>query len=372
MARCICGVPFHPVDAAGRIRDGQGRPAVTVDVHAHVMTPAVDALTRNCPERAGEPQARLRTMGQASVDHNAKVMIPAAMPKLTQLEERLADMDAMGVDVQVVSPSPNQYHYWADRELAAEIVRLQNEDIAGIAARAPARIVGLGAIALQHPELAVEQLRVAVKTLGFRGVEISTTVGGKDLSDPAFNPVWAEAEALGALIFVHPLGCSLGDRLQPHYLSNTVGQPVETAVALSHLIFGGVLDRHPGLKICAAHGGGYLPTYLGRAGHAWSHRPDAKSMAHPPRWYLDKIWFDSLVYEPDCLRMLIDQVGAGQVVIGTDYPFDMGFYDIHPMLAQVPGLTDDERAGILGGNLLRLLGLDPAAFAPADQQETAR
>jgi aminocarboxymuconate-semialdehyde decarboxylase len=153
------------------------------------------------------------------------------------------------------------------------------------------------------------------------------------------------------------MGCSLGERLAPSYLSNSVGQPVETAVALSHLIFGGVLDRHAGLKICAAHGGGYLPTYAGRAEHAYQERPDARTMAHPPSEYLSRIWFDCLVYSPQALKALIDQVGVSQVVVGTDYPFDMGYYDIHSLIARVTGLSGADRAALLGGTAAKLLGL---------------
>jgi aminocarboxymuconate-semialdehyde decarboxylase len=151
------------------------------------------------------------------------------------------------------------------------------------------------------------------------------------------------------------MGCSLGERLAPAYLSNSVGQPVETAVALSHLIFGGVLDRHPALKICAAHGGGFLPTYIGRAEHAFKTRSDAHTMAEAPSAYLRRIWFDSLVYTPDGLWHLIEQVGVGQVVVGTDYPFDMGHYDIDALVGGVSGIDAAERAAILSGNADRLL-----------------
>jgi aminocarboxymuconate-semialdehyde decarboxylase len=202
----------------------------------------------------------------------------------------------------------------------------------------------------------VEQLDDAAKRLGLRGFEMSTAVNERDLSDPSLEPVWAKAEELGCLIFIHPMGCSLGERLQLAYLSNSIGQPVETAVALAHLIFGGVLDRHAGLKVCAAHGGGFLPTYVGRADHAHRIRPDARTMARPPSEYLRQIFFDSLVYSPGALRRLIDQVGTDQVVVGTDYPFDMGHYDIHA-LVRATDLAAEQRAAILGGNAARLLGL---------------
>jgi aminocarboxymuconate-semialdehyde decarboxylase len=279
------------------------------------------------------------------------------MPRMA-IEARLRDMDAMGVDIQIVSPSPNHYHYWAPADLAEELTRIKNEAVAAHVAQAPDRLIGLGDISLQHPALAVGQLRHAVKQLGFKGVEISSTVEGAELSDRKFDPVWAAAEELGALVFIHPMGCSLEERLAPAYLSNHVGQPVEHAVALSHLIFGGVLDRHQRLRIVAAHGGGYLPAHLGRADHAWAQRPDAHSCAHRPSSYLSRLTFDSLVYNSTDLALLIERAGIGNVVVGTDYPFDMGHYDIHGLVADVPGLSDADRAAILSGNLLKLMGLE--------------
>jgi aminocarboxymuconate-semialdehyde decarboxylase len=339
-----------------RIVGGNGRPIRTIDVHAHAMFPKVEALTSGRPERAGEAEFRVRTMGQASADYNAQVMLPASREPLASIERRLADMDAMGVDIQVISPSPNQYHYWAPVELALELVAIQNEGLVNLCEQAPGRLIGLGALAMQHPQLAVEQLRVAVRKLGLKGVEISSTIAGRELSDPQFDPVWAVAEELGALIFIHPLGCSLNERLAPAYLSNHVGQPVEHAVALSHLIFGGVLDRFEGLKIVAAHGGGYLPAHMGRADHAWAQRTDAHTCKHRPSSYLQRLYFDSLVYEASDLRLLVERVGSTQVVVGTDYPFDMGHYDIHGLIARA-GFDQLEQENILSGNLERLLGL---------------
>ena len=195
-------------------------------------------------------------------------------PKLTGLDQRLADMDAMGVDLQVVSPSPNQAPTTsAEGALARDIVRVQNEHIAGLCARHPDRLQGLGTVALQHPELAAEQLRHAVTQLGLKGVEISTSVEGRELADQALAPFWQAAADLACAGFIHPLGTSAFERLNRWYLTNIVGQPLETTIALSHLIFSGLLDRHPRLKLLAARGGGFLPFYLGRFEHAWKTRP---------------------------------------------------------------------------------------------------
>jgi aminocarboxymuconate-semialdehyde decarboxylase len=283
-------------------------------------------------------------------------MMPQIGAKLVDVDARLADLERMGIDLQVVSPSPNQYYYWADADLARELVRVQNEAIAAACAKAPERLKGLGNAALQHPELAVEQLEHAVKRLGLAGVEVSTAVNGLELADEKHERFWAKAESLGAIVFIHPMGTSLGERLNRFYLSNLIGNPAETAIALSYLIFSGALDRHPGLKLVAAHGGGYLPSYATRSDHGHSVRPETHGIERRPSEYLRRIWFDSLVYEPAALRRLIDVVGVSQVVIGTDYPFDMGHYDPRALVGAVPGLSDAERAAILGGNAERLLG----------------
>jgi len=355
--RCDPASVCAAAEASARV-SGQARgrrKQVTVDLHCHALTVAVEKLVADQPQKRAEPEMQVRMQGAASAEYNSKTMLPAVGPKLTNVQLRLHDMDAMGVDIQVVSPSPTQYYYWAEPELGREIVRVQNEDIAALCAQHPDRLRGLGNVALQHPALAVEQLTHCVNELGFRGVEVSSSVNGLELADPRFWPVWERAEELGCLVFIHPLGTSVGERLNRHYLSNIIGQPLETTIALSHLIFGGVLDRYRGLRVVAAHGGGYLPSYIGRSDHGWAHRPDAHGMQRAPSEYLKQIWFDSLVYTPEGLRHLINQVGASQVVLGTDYPFDMGSYDVHALIEAVPALTDAEQDAVLGGNALRLM-----------------
>ena len=330
---------------------------LTIDVHCHVLIPEVEQLVGGLPRKQGEIQELMASMGEASVAHNNATMLPIAGPRLTNVEQRLADMDAMGVDVQLLSPSPTQYYYWADESLARRIARLQNDAIAGLCRSHPHRFAGLGTVALQHPALAVEQLRHAMTALGLKGVQISTSVEGLELDAPALHSFWAEAAALGAVVFIHPFGTTLGPRTATHYLVNTIGQPLETTIALSRLIFGGVLDACPGLRIIAAHGGGYLPTCISRSNHAHAVRPEAARQARQqPGAYLQSIWFDTLVYEPLALRHLIDRVGASQVLVGTDYPFDMGHFDPHALVDATPGLSDEQRRAVLGGNAARLLG----------------
>ncbi|OIJ62662.1 amidohydrolase family protein [Streptomyces mangrovisoli] len=323
-----------------------------VDFHGHLAVPAADALLAGSAGLAAELAAEQRGHSAASMDVN-RAQLVRLRHALTDVGARLAALDAMGVDVQVVSPMP-MHHYWADRDLAVRLTDTVNAAVAEHCAAAPGRLHGLGTLPLQHPETAVESLSRAVTGLRLYGVSVATSVDGRELADPAHDPVWRAAEELGAVVFVHPWGCSLAGRLATRYLGNTVGQPVETTVALSQLIFTGVLDRFPRLKLVAAHGGGYLPTYIGRSDHAWRVRPDARGCAEPPSAYLRRMWFDALVHSPRVLRHLVAEVGADRVVLGTDHPFDMGVDDPLAQLDEA-GFDAPQRAAIAGGNALALL-----------------
>jgi aminocarboxymuconate-semialdehyde decarboxylase len=335
-----------------------------VDVHAHALVLPAHEIALAAPSAADARAAEAVTFGAAATEVNRR-QIGRILPLLTELDARLAQMDAAGVDVQLVSPSPQHYHDWADAETSARLTRVVNEGIAELCARRPDRLVGLGVAPLHHPALAVEELTRAVTGLGLHGVEISTSAGGRELSHPDFEPFWARAEELEALVFIHPWGCTLGHRLDEHYLANVVGQPVETTLALSHLIFSGLLDRHPDLRILSSHGGGYLPYYTGRADHAWDVRPDARTPQRRPSEYLKRLYFDSLVFDPQILAALIARVGAEQVMLGTDYPFDMGIQDPLARLDAVPGLSAEDAALIRGANAVSLLGLRAKTGATA-------
>ncbi|MFI1566560.1 amidohydrolase family protein [Streptomyces sp. NPDC020490] len=336
----------------------------TVDVHAHLLLPEVEEVVGG---QAGLARARnldARRNGPAALAVSGP-MVGARVPRLTDVAVRLAAMDAQGVDVQLVSPSPSHYHYWTDPRLAATVCQLANEGTAAHCAKAPGRLHGLGLVPLQHPDLAAELLDHALQQ-GLRGVEISSHAPRPDgtreveLSDPRLDGFWARAEETGALVFLHPFGCTLDERLDQWYLSNTVGQPTENAVALSHLIFSGVLDRHPDLRLIAAHGGGYLPTHIGRSDHAWRVRPDARGCAREPSSYLRRLYFDSLVHDPHVLRELVRVAGPDRVLLGSDFPFDMGTED--PLAAlRAARLADADFDAVRGGNAAALLqeGLTP-------------
>lgn len=330
------------------------------DIHAHLLLPGMHAeVERRAPDEVAAAAAlEHRRNGAASLAVSGP-MVGSRVAKLTDAAVRLAEMDRQGVDRQWVSVSPNHFYPWADEELAVWVAQETNRLVAAHVALAPDRLVGLGVVPLQHPERVVDALDDAVLGRGLSGVEISSFAGDVELSDERLEPFWARAAELGAVVFLHPFGCSLDERLDRYYLANTVGQPTENAVALSHFIFAGVLDRHPALKLVAAHGGGYLPTAIGRSDHAWRVRPDARTCEHEPSWYLRKIWFDTVVHDAAALRHLLENVGTSRVVLGSDYPFDMGLDDPVTWVRSA-GLDADTEYAVLSQNAVALIGSEVA------------
>jgi len=325
-----------------------GRRALTVDVHAHCYVDVGDLIR-------GHEESLVPNGGPATFEG------PFLSPT-KDVDARLRHMDSHGIDVQAVSIAP-AYNYWADRDLAAKIVDRQNEQIAALCASHPDRFVGLGALALQHPDLAAQQMESGVKRLGFRGFEIAGSVNGDELANPRFDPVWAKAEELGILLFLHPANFVEGaKRFRGNgFLSNVIGNPLETTTAFSHLIFDGTLDRYPGLKICGAHGGGYFASYAGRADHCAEFSKSCMPVKkHPSEYFKTQLYCDSIVFTAEGLRHLVANVGASHVLLGTDFPFDVG--DPHmgdPREADsvlgVPGISEADQRAILGGNAAQLL-----------------
>lgn len=326
---------------------------MVIDVHAHAIVPSAMAMLAEDPRFQADRANEARLMGEASAATQRK-MIERVGGMLTNLEARLEAMDRQGVDVQLVSPSPAHYCDWADAALARHIARTVNAGVAELAAAQPDRIRGLGFAPLHVGE---EALVEAVGDLGLHGVEIGTFgAGGIELGDADLDPFWAKAAELGALIFVHPWGCTLGERLDRFYMTNLVGQNVEHVVAISNLILSGVLDRHPDVKIVFAHGGGYAPFHPGRLDHGWAVREEITTPREKPSSYLRRLWFDSLVYEPELLEALVRRVGVDRVLLGSDFPFDMGTDDpvghVHAC-----ALADGDKRAICGENAAALLGL---------------
>ena len=316
-----------------------GRRVKTVDVHAHCFVPEVWDLVKDTPLAA-------------TAKNNLTGNIALGNP------QRLYDMDAQGIDYQVINV--NAWGYSADRALASDLIKLQNEKISQWVAAHPDRFVGMATLALQHPDLAADQLDYAIRKLGLRGAAIGGSVEGQELSDRKFDPFWAKAEQLGALVFMHPqaaTGTTQNPRLQGKGgLGNTIGNPLETTVFLSHLIFEGTLDRFPGLKICAAHAGGYLPSYTGRSDALCGRGSggDCKALKKKPSEYFRReLLIDTMVFREEGLRHLIAEVGVSQMVYGTDYPFDwpIGI----DLVLNAAFLSNADKEAILGGNLIKLL-----------------
>ena len=315
-----------------------GRRVKTIDVHAHCLVPEACAL-----------------VGQKIENHE--------FPDLDEVgPKRIGEMDKQGIDVEALSINP--FWYRAERDLAAEIVRIQNEKLAEMCAAYPDRFVALASVALQYPDLAVQQLVHGVKKLGLRGAAVGASVADDEFSDSKFHPFWAKAEELGVLIFIHPQSTpELTRRFKGNgWLANTIGNPLDTTICLSHLIFEGTLDRFPGLKICAAHGGGYLPSYAPRSDHPcrvapW-HCDSGTALKKKPTEYLRTLYFDTLVFTSEMLRHLAAEVGASQLVIGTDHPIPWHQNPVDHIM-DAPGFSDEERIAMLGGTAARLLGIKP-------------
>jgi aminocarboxymuconate-semialdehyde decarboxylase len=321
-----------------------GKRAKTVDIHAHCAVPEALALM------------------------NLKLGGPALRTDLdmaTAVSKRLEAMDEQGIDVEALSINPNWYK--VDRDLAKQIIDVQNEKLAGACAKNPDRFVAFATVALQFPDLAAEQLEQGVRKYGLRGAAIGGSVAGLELSDPKLHPFWAKAEQLGVLVFIHPqpdgAPAQLEQRLKGNgYLNNVIGNPLETTIALSHLIFEGTLDRFPGLKICAAHAGGFLPSYSGRSDHGCSTRPDLcpggthGAIKRAPTEYLREMYYDTMVFSPEGVRHLVAEVGASRLVVGSDYPYPWTKTAVD-LILQTPGLSDAEKIAMLGGTAAELLGI---------------
>lgn len=338
-----------------RLRARFGKQSVIVDIHCHVQTPAAEEIVKDVAHTHVDLLMKYANDATRAVN---RAQAAAIRDKVTLIEPRLKEMDKMGVDVQALSVAPGQYYYWTDPERGRAACRAINDHIASIVAAYPDRFVGMGHLPMQHPEFAVAELDRCAKDLGMRGVELCTNVNGKELSAPEFEPVFARLEALGMVVFLHPGGFTHADRLSEHYFNNVIGNPLDSTLAVSHLIFDGVLDRHPKLKFVVAHGGGFVGSYPFRMDHAWRARSDCRiNIKRKPSDYLRKMYFDTILFDPRALGHLIDLWGADHVLLGTDYPYDMGDYDPLGSIDAVKKLKAAERAAIAGGNAARLLGI---------------
>lgn len=337
-----CNIPgIAQAQAARKPTMIKGRRIRTIDIHAHCVIPEAIALTGRDPKTAISD-----TRGSDETIMN--------------VAQRLRAMDAQGIDVEALSINP--FWYRQERDLAEKFIQLQNEKLAELCAANKERFVGFASLALQHPDLAVQQLETAVRKYGFRGAAIGGNVNGEEFSDAKFHPVWAKAEELDVLLFIHPSSPpELAKRYRGNgWLSNVIGNPLDTTIALSHLIFEGTLDRFPGLKVCAAHGGGYLPSYAPRSDHGCRVSPAGCNpnivLKKKPTEYLRQMYYDTLVFTPQALRHLVAEVGSSQLMLGTDYPFPWQDRSVEHIM-ETPGLSDDERIAMLSGTAAKLLGI---------------
>ena len=321
----------------GRIMIG-GRRVRVIDAHAHLSIPAVAEVVKGTPfERQGNAGAN-------------QIIGP----------ERLTAMDALGIDMAVLTQQGAWWYAVPDRNLARAIVKAQNEGTAAVVAKYPDRFVGMASFPMQFPDIAAEMLEDGVKRLGLKGGGISAGfVADKEFSAPEYDVFWAKAQELGVLLFMHP-GADTG--AEAHLrgkgnLGNTIGNPLETTIFLSHLIYEGTLDKFPGVKICAAHAGGYIASYMGRTDGACVRQPDTCSSKKRPvaEYFKTQIMVDSMIFREDGLRHLVAEMGPGQVVYGTDMPFP---WPVDPSdILNNKTLTDAQKEQVLSGNLVKLLKL---------------
>jgi aminocarboxymuconate-semialdehyde decarboxylase len=351
VAFCSCALGRHAFaqePARRQILVG-GQRVRTIDMHAHVFINDAWPLVKDFPQT----DKAMANLGAS----------PMAIDGAT-MDRRFREMDRIGIDVHVISVHPSQFLYFLEPDLGARIVRMQNEKIAELVAAHRDRFVGFGNISLQQPDLAVEQLEYAVRRLDLRGFIVGANVNGGELSNPKLDPVWKKIEDLQTVVMIHPQGFDdPGKRLDgAGALGNNIGFPLDTTIALAHLIFEGVLDRFPGVKIVGAHGGGFLASYIGRFDNCNLLQAPCQRMKRKPSEYLrgPQLYFDSLVYSPQNLRNVVTAAGASQVVIGTDFGFPIASTTPVDTVLQTPGLSAEEQRMILGGNAERLLKLRSA------------
>ena len=348
---------YEPTAARNRVKPGrETRPrSLTLDMHAHVAVPRAGEIAAPHLKAATDPLVQLSSPETQKLMAKQHADIQEG---IRPTELRFKTMDDMGVDMQLVSPGPPQIYYTIPLDAAVQSTRALNDGIAEYVGKHPDRLVALGGVPMPDGNEAAKELERCMKQLKFKGVEILTNVAGRELSDPAFAPFWEKAEELDALVMIHPNGFTHPQRFGRFYFSNVIGNPLDTTVALHYLIFDGVFERHPNLRVLAVHGGGYLGAYFGRIDHAWGARSDAHgSLPKPPSHYLKKnVYLDTVVFSQIQLEMLVKTFGADHVVLGTDYPFDMADFDPIEHVVST-GFDAGTTAAIAGLNAKRILGL---------------
>jgi aminocarboxymuconate-semialdehyde decarboxylase len=324
-----------------------------IDIHSHVIPDRIVSAIAADPKRF---RARVEGEGAArKIIHDQGYVYPL-FEEFRQTEAKLAAMDRKGIDISMISPAPPMFYYWADADLALEVAGLVNDGVADMVGVQPARLRGMATVPMQHPDAAVAELERVVRAYGFKAVEIGTSIEGAQLAEGRFRPLLRRASELNVFVFAHPYYVGAKSGLENYYLTNLIGNPLDTTVMLANLMFSGRLDELPDLKLLLAHGGGFAPYQIGRLVHGHAVRSEANGISKSsPKELLKRIYFDSLVFEPQALRYLIDLVGADHVCIGTDAPFDMADADPGATIEAVPAITPLERQCICCGTALKLL-----------------
>jgi aminocarboxymuconate-semialdehyde decarboxylase len=326
---------------------------MNIDFHSHVIPQNFVLAIEDAPARIA---ARIEGQGEARrVVHDQGYEYPL-FAEFINVEAKLAAMDRKGLDISVLSPAPPTFSYWADRDVAIDITRVVNDGVAEMVAARPDRLRGMGIIPMQHPDAAIAELERLVEVHGFRSIEIGTGIEGVKLSEPCFRPILRRAQELDVFVFAHPYYVGNKSGLEGHYLTNLLGNPLETALMVADLMFSGTMDDLPDLKIGLTHGGGSVPYQIGRLVHGHKVRGETHARsASSPLELLRRFYFDSVVFEPRALGFLVDLVGAEHVFLGTDAPFDMG--DEAPLMtiAEAPGLSALQQTQVTSRTALGLL-----------------
>jgi aminocarboxymuconate-semialdehyde decarboxylase len=325
----------------------------TIDIHTHVLADATVKLMQK-----EIPSLGLK-MAPYDADNAVCEVAGVAYRPFPRgghdIERRFKDMDAAEVDVHLLSAAPQTWLYGQEAAVGVTASAIQNDEIARLVKEHPERFSGISTLPMQAPDKAADELRRAMRKLGLHGAMIGSNIGGKNLDDPSFEPLWAAAEELDAFMMIHPGNVAGADRLRSYYLGNLIGNPLDTTIAGACLIFGGVLERHPKLNFIMSHGGGFIPYQGGRWVHGWEVRPEPKvHVKHSPAPYLDRFLYDTILHAKAPLEFLISSVGANRVFLGSDYPYDMGTGECVRQV-RAANISAADRDIILGGHAAKIL-----------------